>query len=47
MGSIGSYIIYMCKFPNAKMYIGQTNRDLYTRMSEHYRDFMNPKCKKI
>lgn len=43
---MGSYIIYMCTFPNGKKYVGQTNRDLYTRMNEHYRDSMNLKCKK-
>lgn len=43
---MGSYIIYMCTFPNGKMYIGQTNRSLDERIKEHFRDAMNPKCRK-
>lgn len=43
---MGTYIIYKCTFPDGKAYIGQTNRDLYTRMNEHFRNSTNPKAKK-
>lgn len=41
-----AYIIYSCTFPDGKMYVGQTNRDLYTRMNEHYKNAYNEKSKK-
>ena len=43
---MGSYIIYKCTLPDGKMYIGQTNRSLDERIKEHFRDAMNPKCRK-
>lgn len=44
---MGTFIIYKCTFPDGKMYIGQTNRDLNSRMSEHFRNASNPKSKKF
>lgn len=44
---MGTFIIYKCTFPDGKMYIGQTNRDLNSRMNEHFRNASNPKSKKF
>ena len=38
-------IIYRIAFPNGKNYIGQTKRDIFSRMREHVRD--NSGCVKL
>lgn len=38
-----SYIVYICQFPNGKVYIGRSSKPLEKRRAEHYNHHKNPK----